>query len=50
MKQTKELSMKNKKEELYLAYFGASEEMKQIKEEQKILIGICSLLFIFVMI
>ena len=46
----KELSMKNKKEELYLAYFDASEEMKQIKEEQKILIGICSLLFIFVMI
>lgn len=48
MKQTKDLSMKNKKEELFLAYFDASEEMKQIKEEQKILIGICSLLFIFV--
>ena len=40
------LGMKNKKEELFLAYFDASEEMKQIKQEQKILIGICSFLFI----
>tara|TARA_B100001142_G_scaffold324184_1_gene375485 strand:- start:1084 stop:1236 length:153 start_codon:yes stop_codon:yes gene_type:complete len=50
MKQTKNLSMKNRKEELFNAYFEASDEMKQMKEEQKILIGICSLLFIFTMI
>jgi len=46
MKQDTQLTMKNKKEELFLAYFDASEEMRQIKQEQKILIGICSFLFI----
>lgn len=50
MKQTKTLSMKNRKEELFNAYFEASDEMKQMKEEQKILIVICSVLFIFTMI
>ena len=39
------LSMKNKKEELYLGYFEAQEKVEEQQQQMKVLFGVCAVLF-----
>lgn len=45
MNETK-LTLKNKKEELFNGYFEATEQLQQMKQQQRVLFGVCSVMII----
>lgn len=45
MNETK-LTLKNKKEELFNGYFKATEQLQQMKQQQRVLFGLSGLLII----